>query len=103
MIAPSLDQTFHLAFLLLLTIPFAMRARRLPPSWTVVVLLGVLPPLMLGVEGLARYAILAFPMPLAAADVLTTGRRWPAVVCLIASGAAMALLAVAVIRWSWLP
>ena len=94
---------FHLGFLLLLTVPYAMRARQQPLAWAFVVVLGVVPPLMLGVEGLARYAILAFPMPLAAADVLTARHRWPAAVCLVASGAAMALLAVAVIRWSWLP
>ena len=38
----------------------------------------VLPSLVLGVEGLARYAIMAFPMSFAAADVLATRRRWPA-------------------------
>ena len=95
---------FHLAFVLAADrARTSMRARRQPLSWAVVVVLTVLPPFVLGVVGLARYAILAFPMPFAAADVLTTRRRWPAVAFLSASGAAMVFLAVMINYRSWLP
>ena len=70
-----------------------------PPAWAVLVVLGVLPPLVLGLEGAARYAVLAFPMPFAAADVLAGWRRWPAVVVIVpASG--MFALAFLVVRKS---
>ena len=94
--------TFHLLCFASLAVLYAMRARRQPLSWFVIVLLGVVPPLLLGVEGLARYAIMAFPMPLAAADVLTKA-RWPAVVWLGGSGAAMIALAVMVNQRTWVP
>ena len=94
---------FHLGCLLLLVIPYALRARRQPLAWAFVVVLGVVPSLLVGVVGLARYAIMAFPMPLAAADVLTARRRWPAVVALTASGAAMVLLAAMINHRSWIP
>ena len=97
---PSL---FHLVCLLALVAPYVMRIRRQPPAWAVVVALGVVPSLLLGTEGMARYAILAFPMPLAAADVLTTRARWPAVVALVVAGGAMVFLAVMINYRSWLP
>ncbi len=46
---------------------------------------------------------MAFPMAFAAADVLTTRRRWPAAAFLTISGAAMVFLAVMVNVRSWLP
>ena len=61
---------FHIGWFLALAVPYVLRIRRQPPSWAVFVLLGVVPPLALGVEGLARYAVMAFPMPIAAADVI---------------------------------
>jgi hypothetical protein len=94
---------FHLLWCLVLVVPYLMRARRQPISWAFVVGLTVLPPLVLGIEGLARYAIFAFPMPLAAADVLTSSRRWPALVALTASGVGLTVLAFLMIRRTWLP
>lgn len=94
---------FHLLCFVALAIPYALRARRQPVSWAVVVVLGVLPPLLLGVEGLARYAIMAFPMPLAAADVLTSRGPRPAVAALAVSGAAMIGLAVMINQRTWVP
>ena len=82
---------------------YALRVRRQPPAWAIFTALLVLPALALGTEGLARYAIMAFPMPFAAADVLTSRGRWPAVLFLVASTAAMVLLAVLVVRYTWLP
>ncbi|MET0578476.1 MAG: hypothetical protein ABW122_07440, partial [Ilumatobacteraceae bacterium] len=94
---------FHLAFMLALAVPYLMRVRHQPLSWGFVVALTVLPPFVLGVEGLARYAIMAFPMSFAAADVLATRRRWPAVAYLSVSGVGMLVLAVMVNHRSWLP
>ncbi|MET0324203.1 MAG: hypothetical protein ABW219_03190, partial [Ilumatobacteraceae bacterium] len=94
---------FHLAFMLALTVPYLMRVRGQPLAWAFVVALTVLPPFVLGVEGLARYAVMAFPMSFAAADVLATRRRWPAVAYLSVSGVGMLVLAVMVNHRSWLP
>ncbi len=94
---------FHVLFALALAVPWVMRVRRQPPAWAALVVLGVLPPLVLGTEGLARYAILAFPMPFAAADVLTSWRRWPAAVGLALSAGGMFALAFLVVRKTWLP
>ena len=100
---PHWPALFHLAFTLVLTVPYIMRARQQPPAWTLVVSLTILPALLLGVVGLARYAIMAFPMVFAAADVLTTRRRWPAVAFLTVSGAAMVFLIVMINVRTWLP
>ncbi|HEU4842464.1 MAG TPA: hypothetical protein VFT09_13515, partial [Ilumatobacteraceae bacterium] len=94
---------FHLLFALALVVPWLMRVRQQPPAWAVLVVLGVVPPLVLGLEGTARYAILAFPLPFAAADVLAGWRRWPAVVGLIVSASGMFALAFLVVRKTWLP
>jgi hypothetical protein len=94
---------FHLAWSGALVVLYAARARRQPPTWAVVVALTVLPPLVLGLEGLARYAILAFPMPLAAADVLAGRRAWPAVVALGVSGVGLLAMAHLMVTRTWLP
>ncbi len=94
---------FHIAWFLALAVPYVFRIRRQPPSWAVFALLGVLPPLVLGVEGLARYAVMAFPMPLAAADVIAGRSRWLGVAFLTAAGASMVYLAIMVVSRSWLP
>ena len=57
----------------------------------------------LGIEGVARYAVLAFPLPFAAADVFTSSSRSHAVVYLVASGSALVLLSVLVVRYTWVP
>jgi hypothetical protein len=97
------DALFHLLFVLALTVPYVMRVRRQPPAWAALVVLGVLPSLLLGLEGVARYAILAFPMPFAAADVLTSRRRWPAAVGLALSAGGMLALALLIVQRTWLP
>ncbi len=94
---------FHLLALLVLAVPYVMRIRRQPIAWAVFPLLGVLPSLVLGIEGIGRYAVLAFPLPFAAADVFTSSSRTPAVVYLAASGSALVLLSVLVVRYSWVP
>jgi hypothetical protein len=94
---------FHLGCLLALAVPYALRARRQPLAWAVVVVGVIGPPLVLGVEGLARYAAMAFPLSFAAADVLVTRSRPAAVAYLGASAGAMCVLAVLVVTRSWVP
>jgi hypothetical protein len=94
---------FHLLCALALAVPWLMRLRRQPPAWSVLVVLGLLPPLVLGLEGVARYAMLAFAMPFAAADVLAGRSRTLAVAALLLSVAALFALASLVIHRTWLP
>ena len=94
---------FHLACALALAIPYALRVRRQPLAWAVVVVGVVAPPLVLGVEGLARYVTMAFPMSFAAADVLVRRSRVLATGFLAVSGAAAVALAVLVVTRSWVP
>jgi hypothetical protein len=82
---------------------YAVRARRQPPTWMVVTALVVAPPLLLGVVGLARYAVLAFPMQLALADVLASrGRSWVLGYLLVSAGG-LAVFAHLVVARSWVP
>ncbi|MFZ4809943.1 MAG: hypothetical protein ACOYL9_01240 [Ilumatobacteraceae bacterium] len=93
----------HLGLLVIYLAPYLIRFRRFPPAWAVVVALGVLPALVLGVVGTARYAILAFPLPIAAADVLADQPRWVRVVALTASAIALMVFARLVVAKSWVP
>jgi hypothetical protein len=93
----------HLAAFAALAVPYAWRVRSQPVAWAVVATLILLPPLYLGVDGLARYAILAFPLPLAAADVLSArGTRWVAVYLTLAAGG-MVFLARQIAVHDWVP
>jgi hypothetical protein len=94
---------FHMAWLAIFLVPYLMRFRRQPPAWAVVVVLGVLPALALGVVGVARYAILAFPLPIAAADLLSERPRWVQVVALACSAAVLMAFARLVVTKSWVP
>ncbi len=94
---------FHMALLAIFLVPYLMRFRRQPPAWVVVVVLGVLPALALGVVGVARYAVLAFPLPIAAADLLSERPRWVQVVALAGSAAVLMVFARLVVTKSWVP
>jgi hypothetical protein len=93
----------HIVLLLIFLIPYAMRFRSQPPAWAVVVLLGVLPALALGVVGVARYAVLAFPIPIAFADVLSGKPRWVVAVVLSALAVCLMIFARLVVTKSWVP
>ena len=80
-----------------------MRFRRQPPAWAAVVVLGVLPALALGVVGVARYAVLAFPIPIAFADVLAGRPRWVIVSALSVSAIVLVIFARLVVTKSWVP
>jgi hypothetical protein len=93
----------HIVLLLIFLVPYAMRFRRQPPAWAVVVMLGVLPALALGVVGVARYAVLAFPIPIAFADVLAGRPRWVVVTALTVSAIVLMIFARLVVTKSWVP
>ena len=82
---------------------YVVRLRHQPAAWAALTLAVVVPPMLLGVVGLARYAVLAFPMQLAVADVLATrGRNW--VICYLAvSSCVLAGFAHLVVARSWVP
>jgi hypothetical protein len=94
---------FHMAVLAVFLVPYLMRFRRQPPAWILVVVLGVLPALALGVVGVARYAVLAFPLPLAAADLLSERPRWLQALVLATSAAVLMVFARLVVTKSWVP
>lgn len=82
---------------------YLTRLRRQPPAWAVLTLLIVVPPMMLGVVGLARYAVLAFPVQFAVTDVLAArGRSW-VVSYLVLSTVVLALFARLMVTRSWVP
>jgi Gpi18-like mannosyltransferase len=84
-------------------VAYASRLRRQPLAWAVVTVLVVAPPMLLGVVGLARYAVLAFPMQLAVADVLAArGRNW-VIGYLVTSSCVLAVFAHLVVTRSWVP
>jgi hypothetical protein len=95
--------TVHIALLVILLVPYLRRVRSQPPAWAVVVVLGVLPALALGVVGVARYAILAFPIPIAVADALSRRPRWMSIITLVASAAGLMVFARLVVTKSWVP
>jgi hypothetical protein len=94
---------FHVGVFLVFVVPYVMRWRRQPAAWSTVVILGVLPALALGVIGLARYSVLAFPLAFAAADLLADRRRWIVVSTMSVSTAALVIFARLVIVESWIP
>jgi hypothetical protein len=94
---------FHVLWALTLVVPFVATIRRQPLSWIAVVVLSVVPSLFLGTVGLARYAILAFPLPFAVADVLTARARTFAVAGLAACAAWLVALSWLVAARTWLP
>ncbi len=93
----------HVVVLLVCLVPYLRRVRSHPAAWTVVVFLGVMPALALGVVGVARYAVLAFPIPIAIADALSGRPRWVTVTVLAASAAVLMTFARLVVTRSWVP
>jgi len=95
----------HLLVSVLLAAPFVLRWRRYPRSWRTLVVLSLMPPLALGLVGLARYSICCFPLAIAAGDLAASGRpsaavtRWP----LVASAAALIVWGLLITQWSYVP
>ena len=94
---------FHVAVLVAYGVPYLLRFRRQPPAWILVVVLGVTPALTLGMVGLARYVVMAFPIPIAVADLLAGQRRWVIVAVLAVSAVTLMIFARLVVVDSWVP
>ena len=94
---------FHVVWLMAFLVPYLLRVRQQPPAWSVVVVLGVMPALALGVVGVARYAILAFPLPIIAAQALSERPRWVQVVAITTMALALMLFSRLVVTQSWVP
>ena len=93
----------HIVVFVVAAVAYGLRFRRQPVPWAVLTILVVGPPLMLGVVGLARYAVLAFPMQLAIADLLAArGRSW-VVGYLVVSACVLGVFARLVVTRSWVP
>jgi hypothetical protein len=85
---------------------FALAApslRKLPAWWTWCIALLVVPQLLLGVEGLARYVTLAAPLPVACALTLSRQPVWVQRLAILVSAAGLMFLGVSVVRYSWVP
>jgi hypothetical protein len=94
---------FHVVAFVVFVVPYALRFRSQPPAWGVIVVLTIAPPLALGVIGLARYSVLAFPMAFATAEVLSRQRLWIRVLGLTVGAIALVALARLVVVRSWVP
>jgi hypothetical protein len=97
-------EVFHVGWFAVALACYVPRALRQPPEWLVLTVLTVTPGLVFGVVGLARYAVLAFPMQLAVAGVL--GRRpasWLPAAALAGHALALGFFAHHVVAESWLP
>jgi hypothetical protein len=94
---------FHVVVLVVYAVPYLMRVRTQPPAWLAVAVLGVLPAVFTGLVGVARYAILAFPVSIAAADVLANRSRPVIVGTLAVSALSLMALAKLVVEWGWVP
>jgi len=95
--------TLHLAMAALLALPFLLRIRRQPVAWMVLVGLTLLPPLVLGVVGLGRYAVGCFPLAIAAGALLDRFGARVAKVVLAGSTAALIGWALLVTQSSYVP
>ena len=94
---------FHVGVAVVVVIVAAPSLRRLPSWWLWCIALLVLPQLILGVEGLARYVTLAAPLPVAVALTLSRQPVWLQRLALVLSAVFMMLLGHAVVRYSWVP
>jgi Gpi18-like mannosyltransferase len=93
----------HVTVFAVAAIAYALRVRTHPLPWTVLTALIVLPPMVLGVVGLARYAVLAFPIQFAIAQVLASRNRAWVLGYLAASAVVLAWFAHMVVAASWVP
>jgi hypothetical protein len=97
-------EVFHVAWFAVALVLYLPRARSQPPEWMAVTVLTVVPALLFGVVGLARYAVLAFPMQIAVADTLSRRRpNWVIWAALACSAIGLGFFAHAVVADSWLP
>ena len=94
---------FHVAVGVGVVAVAAPSLRKLPSWWLVCIAVLVVPQLLLGLEGLARYVTLAAPLSIACALTLSRRPRWVQVVALMVCAAGLMFLGVWVVRYSWVP
>lgn len=80
-----------------------LQVRRIPPSWTVLFALSVLPSMVLGTVGLGRYTATCFAVPVAAAATLDRCPRGVRVGALACSAFGLAFAAAQIFMHHWLP
>jgi Gpi18-like mannosyltransferase len=97
-------EMFHVAWFAVALAFYIRRVRHQPPEWLAITVMTVVPALLFGVVGLARYAVLAFPMQVAVADSLSRrSSTWVIWAALGFSTASLGYFAHAVVADSWLP
>jgi len=96
-------ELFHVAWFAVALAFYVRRAAHQPPEWLAITVLMVAPALLFGVVGLARYAVLAFPMQIAVADTLARRAWWMTGGALAISAISLGYFAHAVVADSWLP
>jgi hypothetical protein len=96
-------ELFHVAWFAVALAFYVRRAARQPPEWLAITVLIVGPAMLFGVVGLARYAVLAFPMQIAVADSLSRRAWWVVAAVLAVAAMSLGYFAHAVVADSWLP
>ena len=94
---------FHVAAAVAVFVVAAPSLRKLPSWWLVCIALLVVPQLVLGLEGLARYVTMAAPLSIACALTLSRRARWLQWLALLLSAAGLMFLGIWVVRYSWVP
>jgi hypothetical protein len=97
-------ELFHVAWFAVALVFYVRRVAHQPPEWLAITVLTVAPAMLFGVVGLARYAVLAFPMQIAVADTLSRrSSNWLIWAALAFSAVSLGYFAHAVVADSWLP
>lgn len=94
---------FHVVVGMAVVVLAAPSLRKLPSWWLVCIVLLVVPQLLLGLEGLARYVTLAAPLSIACALTLSRRARWVQLLALVVCSAGLMFLGIWVVRYSWVP
>lgn len=97
------NPTVHVFLGVLAVVAVLWQAKRLPWAWHVVVAVMLLPPLVLGVTGLGRYAAETFPVFVALAALLDRLPKWMRPVYFVSSAIGLALFGMMVNRWRYVP
>lgn len=93
----------HVAVAVVVVAVAAPSLRKLPSWWLVCIVVLLVPQLLLGLEGLARYVTLAAPLSIACALTLSRRPRLVQWLALLVCAAGLMLLGIWVVRYSWVP
>ena len=94
---------FHVGVAVVVVAVASPSLRRLPVWWLWSIVLLVVPSLLLGVEGLARYVTLAAPLPVACALTLSQRPVWVQRLAVVVATVGFLFLGCSVVRYSWVP